>query len=112
MGGAAGDLYLTIHLRKHPRYEVSGRDLEATEKLDVFTAMLGGTLEVETMKGKLDLKIPAGTQGGKKFRLSGFGLPGSGGKSDGNLIVQVNLQVPESLTEEQKARVKALAEEL
>ena len=112
MGGPAGDLYLTIHLRNHPRYSVNGRDLEATEKLDVFTAMLGGTLEVETLKGTLELKIPPGTQGGKKFRLSGFGLPGSGGKPDGNLIVQVNLQVPESLTDAQKALVQSLADEL
>ncbi|MFA7480217.1 MAG: J domain-containing protein [Vulcanimicrobiota bacterium] len=112
MGGQPGDLYLTIHIRNHPRYEVDGRDLNVTEKLDVFTAMLGGTLEVETLKGKLDLKIPQGTQGGKKFRLSGFGLPGSGGKPAGNLIVQVHLQVPEKLTEEQKKRVEALASEL
>jgi molecular chaperone DnaJ len=112
MGGKAGDLYLTIHLRKHPRYEANGRDLYATEKLSVFTAMLGGTLEVETLKGKLDLKIPPGTQGGKKFRLGGFGLPGSGGKSDGNLIVQVHLQVPESLSDEQKTQIEALAAEL
>jgi molecular chaperone DnaJ len=112
MGGTAGDLYLTVHLKKHPRYEVNERDLAVTEKLDVFTAMLGGTLEVETLKGKLELKVPPGTQGGKKFRLSGFGLPGSGGKPDGNLIVQVHLQVPENLTDEQMAKVKALAEEL
>lgn len=112
LGGSPGDLYLTIHLRSHPRYEADGRDLFLTEKLDVFTAILGGTLEVETLKGKLDLKIPPGTQGGKKFRLSGFGLPGSGGKPDGNLIVQVNLQVPETLTDQQKAAFEGLAGEL
>lgn len=111
-GGQPGDLYLTVHLRKHPDYEVNGRDLYLTQKVDAFKAMLGGTQEVQTLKGKLDLKIPPGTQGGKKFRLGGFGLPGQGGKSDGNLYVQVQLQVPENLTESQRERIEKLSAEL
>jgi curved DNA-binding protein len=79
------------------------------QKVDAFKAMLGGTQEVKTLKGTLDLKIPPGTQGGSKFRLGGFGLPGSGGKADGNLIVQVQLTVPESLSDEQKSMVEKLA---
>lgn len=112
MGGANGDLYLTIHLKKHPLYEVKGRDLYLTQKLDVFKAVLGGTQEVTTLKGKLDLKIPAGTQGGKHFRLGGFGLPGQSGKPDGNLYVQVQLTVPENLTDEQREQFEALAGQL
>lgn len=112
MGGQAGDLYLTVHLRNHPLYEINGRDLNRVEKLDVFTAMLGGTLQVTTLKGKIELKIPPGTQGGKKFRLSGFGLPGQSGKPDGHLTVQVQLTVPENLTEQQKETVERLAAEL
>ena len=111
-GGAAGDLYLTVHIRRHPQYEVDGRDLHMTQGVSAFKAMLGGTQEVSTLKGKLDLKIPAGTQGGKKFRLSGFGLPGSGGKPDGNLIVKVQLEVPESLTEAQRKKIEELSAEL
>jgi molecular chaperone DnaJ len=112
MGGSPGDLYLTIHIRSHPLYEVNGRDLHLDQKVDVFKAMLGGTQEISTLKGKLDLKIPAGTQGGKKFRLGGFGLPGSGGKPAGNLIVRVLLQVPETLTESQRAQLESLAAEI
>lgn len=111
-GGAAGDLYLTVHLRRHPLYEVHGKDLHLTQSVSAFKAMLGGTQEVTTLKGKLDLKIPPGTQGGKKFRLSGFGLPGQGGKADGNLIVKVQLVVPESLSEDQQTKVAELAGEL
>lgn len=112
MGGQAGDLYLTIHLRKHAHYEVNGKDLILTQKVDAFKAMLGGTQEVQTLKGKVDLKIPPGTQGGSKFRLTGFGLPGQGGKADGNLFVQVQLSVPEKLTDDQRRQLEQLAAEL
>ncbi len=66
--GTPGDLYLSVHLRKHPDFEVKGRDLTMTSKVDMFTAVLGGKIEVSTLKGKVDLKIPPGTQGGAKFR--------------------------------------------
>jgi len=108
-GGQPGDLYLTVHLKSHPTYEVNGRDLTMTTTVDAFKAILGGTHEVSTLKGKVDLKIPPGTQGGKRFRLGGFGLPGSGGKPDGNLIVQVHLSVPEQLSDEQRELVEKLA---
>lgn len=112
MGGNPGDLYLTVHIRKHPLYEVEGRDLHTTQKISVFKAMLGGTQEVSTLKGKLDLKIPPGTQGGKMFRLGGFGLPGQAGKPDGNMIVKIQLEVPEELSDEQRNTVAQLAGEL
>jgi len=112
LGGPPGDLYLTIHIRNHPLYEVKGRDLYLTQNVNVFKAMLGGTQEVTTLKGKLDLKIPPATQGGKLFRLGGFGLPGSAGKPPGNLIVKIQLSVPESLTESQRTQLEKLAEEL
>lgn len=111
LGGKPGDLYLTVHLRKHPDYEVKGRDLYLTRKVSAFTAMLGGSVEVSTLKGKVDLKIPPGTQGGNKFRLGGFGLPGSAGKPAGNLYVQAQLTVPEKLTDEQVELVRQLSGE-
>ena len=112
LGGKNGDLYLTVHIKKHASYEVKGRDLYLTEKLDVFTAILGGSHEVSTLKGKVDLKIPPGTQGGKLFRLGGFGLPGQGGKSAGNLLVQIQLAVPENLNEVQQQQFLELAGQL
>jgi DnaJ-class molecular chaperone len=112
MGGTPGDLYLTIHLRKHPDYEVKGRDLHVTTRVDLFTAVLGGKLEVNTLKGKVDLKIPPGTQGGAKFRLTGFGLPGSGGKPGGNLFVEAQISIPEKLTDQQREMFLQLSEQL
>lgn len=111
MGGTPGDLYLTVHLRKHPDYEVKGRDLYMPAKVDLFTAVLGGKLEVSTMKGKVDLKIPPGTQGGSKFRLTGFGLPGQGGKPAGNLFVEAQISVPEKLTDEQREAFVRLSDQ-
>lgn len=111
MGGAPGDLYLNVHLRKHPDFEVKGRDLYQTARLDLFTAVLGGKLEVSTLKGKVDLKVPAGTQGGAKFRLTGFGLPGQAGKPAGNLFVEAQISVPEKLSDEQRDAFLQLSEQ-
>lgn len=111
MGGTPGDLYLTVHLRPHPDFEVKGRDLYKTAKVDMFTAVLGGKLEVSTLKGKVDLKIPPGTQGGAKFRLSGFGLPGQAGKPPGNLFVEAQISIPEKITEEQRDAFISLSEQ-
>jgi DnaJ-class molecular chaperone len=112
MGGTPGDLYLTIHLRKHPDFEVKGRDLTMNARVDLFTAVLGGKIEVSTLKGKVDLKIPPGTQGGAKFRLSGFGLPGSAGKPAGHLFVEVQIAIPEKLSDEQREMFMRLSEQL
>lgn len=112
MGGTPGDLYLTVHLRPHPDFEVKGRDLHKSAKIDLFTAVLGGKLEVTTLKGKVDLKIPAGTQGGAKFRLSGFGLPGQAAKPAGHLFVEAQIAIPEKLSEEQREAFLRLSEQL
>lgn len=112
MGGTPGDLYLTVHLRKHPDYEVKGRDLFMTARVDMFAAVLGGKIEVNTLKGKVDLKVPPGTQGGAKFRLAGFGLPGQGGKPPGNLFVEAQIAIPEKLTEEQRGIFLQLSQQL
>ncbi len=111
MGGTPGDLYLTIHLRRHPDFEVKGRDLYLPAKVDLFTAVLGGKIEVSTLKGKVDLKVPAGTQGGAKFRLTGFGLPGQAGKPAGNLFVEAQIAIPEKLTDEQREAFSKLSEQ-
>lgn len=111
-GGAPGDLYLTVHLRKHPDFEVKGKDLYCSVKVDMFTALLGGKVEVNTLKGTVELKVPAGTQGGAKFRLSGFGLPGSSGKPAGNLYVEARIAIPENLTDEQREAFTQLSDQL
>ena len=112
MGGAPGDLYLNVHIRKHAEYELKGRDIFQSTKLDLFTAILGGKIDVTTLKGTVELKIPAGTQGGAKFRLTGFGLPGSGGKKAGNHYVEVQILIPENLTEAQRETFEGLSQQI
>jgi curved DNA-binding protein len=112
-GGQPGDLYLVVALEPHPQFEVEGADLRVEAKVDAFTAMLGGEIEVPTLTRPLRLKIPAGTQSGRRFRLPGKGMPILR-ESDrfGDLYVRVMLTVPETLTDEQRALAERLRDSL
>jgi curved DNA-binding protein len=76
-GGPAGDLYLEIALRKHPRYEVDGRNVTVTVPVAPWEAALGETVAVPTLGGPVEMKLPAGASSGQKLRLRGRGLPGN-----------------------------------
>jgi DnaJ-class molecular chaperone len=109
-GGKSGDLYLRIHLTPHPRFERKGRDLYTHVPLPLTTAVLGGEAEVVTLAGKpLRLKIPPTTQNGQVFRLKGHGMP-TAGKPDqtGDLYATVDVQLPTTLTPEQRTHFEAL----
>ena len=102
-GAAAGDLYLRIQVAKDPNFEMDGDDLRTTVSLDLYTALLGGTIEVPTLKGTLRLKIPAETQNGKTFRLRGQGMPKRGKKNDfGDLFVTVRVSLPRNLSRDER----------
>ena len=106
-GGANGDLLLRIHLQPHPFWERKGDDLHAELPISFEEALLGATVEVPTLDGQVKLKIPAGTQGGQNFRLSGRGVPKiKGGKGD--LYFKTKIAVPKKLTDEQKELVQQL----
>jgi curved DNA-binding protein len=111
-GGApdGGDLYLRVGLSPDPRFERDGDNLRTTVKLDVFTALLGGEVEVPTLAGKLRLTIPAGTQPDQVFRLAGRGMPVlKSPDKKGDLFVKVKLTVPRHLTEEQQTLLQQAA---
>lgn len=113
MGGAPGDLYLIVDVASDPTYERDGDDLLVEVKIDMFTALLGGEAEVPTMTGPVRLAIPAGTQSGRKFRLSGKGMPRLRKKREfGNLYAKVLVTVPESLTAEQRRLAQQLRDSL
>ena len=106
-GGAAGDLLLRVHVATHPRFERKDDDLHVEVDLPVEDAALGGEVKVPTLKGKtLALRVPAGTQGGKQFRLAGQGMPRSGGYGD--LFARVRLVLPDPMTDEQRRLFEAL----
>jgi len=97
-----GDLYLRVKLAPHHNIEVDGEDLKVTVPVNLYTAILGGNVEVPTPKGKLKLKIPAQTQNGKTFRLRNQGMPKLN-KTDihGNLFVTLNVTLPKKLSDEE-----------
>ena len=108
-GGTKGDLYLTIRVLPHAQYQREGDHIKQTITVDVFTAVLGGEKEISTLSGRIRTKIPAGTQPGKMLRLKGKGMPvyNSPGLF-GDLLLEIQVQVPDKLTDEQKELFKKL----
>ena len=104
------DLYLIVEVAEDARFEREGNDLRTSATIDAFTAMLGGEVEVETMGGKVTLKIPAGTQPEQVFRLAGRGMPHlKGAHTKGDLFVRVKVRIPKQLSSKQKTLLEEAA---
>ena len=102
-GGPAGDLYITFVIEEDARFRREGDDLYVTAPLNLYTAILGGETIIDTMSGKVKLKVPAGTQNNTKVRLKGKGFPVYKQEgSFGDLIVTYSIDIPTHLSEEQK----------
>ena len=101
-GGPPGDLYVEIRVRPHKLFEREGADLSCEVPLSFVTATLGGEVELPTLDGHVSLKIPAGTQSGKVFRLRGKGVATVRDPRVGDLFAQVVVETPVNLTNEQK----------
>jgi curved DNA-binding protein len=108
-GGPNGNLYLTIQLQPHPLYRVTGHDLYLDLPLAPWEAALGATVDVPTLGGAVRLKVPAGTNTGQKLRLAKRGLP-KRREGEGDLFAIVQIVVPPSLSEREKALFKDLAD--
>lgn len=109
-GAQGGDLYLVVRVLPHPVYTRDGDDLQAPIDVDVLTAVLGGQVTISTLTGPVKLKINPGTQSGQKIRLRERGMPKLQHKSQfGDLLVEVRVRVPESLTAEEQALYEQLA---
>ncbi|RJO62417.1 MAG: J domain-containing protein [Dehalococcoidia bacterium] len=100
--GGAGDLYLLITVLPHASFERQDDDLVTNVPLPLTTAVLGGKVEVHTLKGKLELKVPAETQNGRIFRLAGQGMPRLGKEGRGDLLARINVVLPLKLSAEEK----------
>lgn len=101
-GGPPGDLYLEIEVAPDPVFRRKGQDLSTEISITLFEAVLGGKVEVPTLKGRAKLKIPAGTQNGQKFRLKSKGAPKTKDKPAGDLYVSVKVDIPKDLSPEAK----------
>jgi curved DNA-binding protein len=102
-----GDLLLEVQFAPHARFTVKGRDIESALTLTPWEAALGARVAVATLGGQVELKIPEGTQSGRKFRLRGRGLPGT---TPGDQIVNAQIAVPPASSDEDRAFYQRMAE--
>ena len=103
VGGPNGDLYLIIKVAPHPLFKREGDDLVVDVPVPLTTAVLGGEIQVPTLKGsKLALKIPPETQNGKVFRLTGQGMPRLNGTARGDMLARVSVVLPTNLSEKER----------
>ena len=101
VGGKAGDLYVVIRWARHSQFKISGENLEVEVPISFTAAGLGGEITIPTLRKKVSMKIPAGSQSGQVFRLANQGISKlGGGKSD--LLARLKITVPKILTSEQK----------
>ncbi|HXQ35773.1 MAG TPA: J domain-containing protein, partial [Anaerolineales bacterium] len=97
------DLYLIVDVQDDNRFERRGNDLHTTATVNVFTAILGGEADVETLDGKIKLNIPAGTQPEQVFRLAGRGMPHIRNSNEkGDLFVRLKVSIPKYLSSKQR----------
>ena len=109
-GGAAGDFYLEIRLKKHPIFTKQGRDLKRYIKISYLKALLGAELELENLTEKESLKIPAGTLSGTQFKIAHKGLPGLNNPVRGDLICEVDIEIPKKLKKKEEELLRKIAE--
>jgi molecular chaperone DnaJ len=108
-GGPPGDLYVVIHVKEHEIFEREAENLYCDIPVSFTTAALGGELEVPTLDGKAQVKIPAGTQGATVFKLRGRGMPVLNSSQRGDLLVRVAVEVPTRLNAEQRKKLEEFA---
>ena len=107
-GGPAGDLLINIQEKTHEHLQRDGQKLIYDLYLNFADAALGTSVEVPTIDGRVKIKVPAGTQSGKIFRLRGKGLPGLQSNSRGDQLIHVNLWTPKTLTKEETALLQRM----
>lgn len=109
-GGPSGDLFVVPHIKPHPVFERDGMDLHCEMPISFATAALGGQVEIPTLDGMANMKIPAETQSGKTFRLRGKGIKNIHGNDRGDLMCHVVVETPVKLNERQKELLREFDE--
>jgi curved DNA-binding protein len=107
-GRPPGDLYLKVNIVEHPIFKREGSDINLDKEIKISEALLGTTIEVPTLDGPKNIKVPPGTQSNSRIRLKGFGLPRLQGGGKGDEYVRILIKYPKTLNEKQKK----LAEEM
>jgi DnaJ-class molecular chaperone len=110
-GGQAGDFYMNVHMLEHPIFQRDGDDLHIDLKVPLYTAVLGGAVQVPTLAGDVSLRIQLGTQSGATIRLRGKGMPKLRQPDEyGDLFAHILVQVPTDLSSEEKHLFEDLRE--
>jgi DnaJ-class molecular chaperone len=107
-GGEPGDALVTVKIAPHPIFQVSGRDLKLELPVALYEAALGAKVATPTLEGKVELSVPAGSNGGRVLRLRGKGLPAFEGKPAGDLYVTLKIVLPEDADAEFRATMEKL----
>ena len=111
--GDSGDLYVHVNVSRHEKFERNGSDIYSVEQINVSQAVLGDKIHVDTLDGKIELKIPSGIQSGKKLRLSGKGMSTIGRSNKrGDHIITVSVLIPTNLSKEQEELFEKLKNSL
>lgn len=110
-GGQAGDLYLVVDVLPHPHFDREEEDLRVTIPVDLYTALLGGSVTVPSIDRQVKLTIPAESQNGRVFRLNGLGMPKLGNPDErGALYATIEVQLPQNLSEREEELFEQLRE--
>ncbi len=110
-GAQAGDLYLRVEVLPHNRFTRDGDDLRVSVPVDLYTAILGGSVAVPAIDRQVRLNIPAGTDNGRVFRLNGLGMPRLNRLDErGDLYAEISVQLPQNLSEQEKRLFQELQE--
>ncbi len=109
-GGPRGDLYVVIGVDEHPLFRRQEQELSCHVPISYTQAALGAEIEIPTLEGRHDLKVPSGTQPGEVFRLKGLGMPNPHGGRRGDLHVIVQIDVPKKISEREEEILRELAE--
>ena len=107
-GSKSGDLYITVHVKPNSKFSREGNNIVSEEHISFSQATLGAKIEIQTIGGKLNMKIPAGTQSGEFFRIKGEGIPHLGRSLRGDQLVKIIVDVPRKLSREQKRLIEEL----
>jgi molecular chaperone DnaJ len=107
-GGPPGELFVTVHMTPHPLFGRKGNDLLLRVPVTFSEAALGAEVKVPTLDGSVTVRIPPGTSSGKTLRVRGRGMPKASGPP-GDLLVTVDVVVPQTLSDEQRQALEALA---
>ncbi len=108
-GGPTGNLYVKVRVKPHQYFTRQGKTIGLQIGINVAQAMLGDEIEIETLDGPVAFKLPAGTQSAQQFRLRGKGVPDMRGGDRGDQMVTVHVEIPKSLTAEQRDLIEQLA---